>query len=1060
MNPQYVKLTTLLKELFQLDQPDLDFGIYRVLHARAAEISYFLDVDLLPQVQAALSEYRSVEKAVLQKELSTVIAGIEVAGMNPDDSPKVEELRARLKGDAVDIAALEREIYDNLFTFFRRYYSEGDFLAKRVYKPGVYAIPYQGEEVTLHWANKDQYYVKTNEYLRDYTFRLTDVSGNEATSMRVHFRLADAAEGEHGNVKPTEGKKRAFVLAPPGASGHDFIAEHGDEHGRTLIICFEYRPPTLADWPDHVRAGKKKPPSQEMLNKVACEDVSTALDPRFPDWITALNAPHVMANGELAEYSRLAAHIKRYTARNTFDYFIHKDLGAFLHQELDFYIKNEVMHLDDVEAESRPQVEQYLSKIKIIRKIARKIIDFLAQLEEFQKRMWLKRKFVTETHYCITLGLIPEAFFPEIAANEGQRDEWNDLFAINEIQSDLANPIPYSNPLSVEFLRANPSLPVHTKHFSADFTARLLDSYSNLSDILQGTLVHAENFQALRLLQKRLWGEVSLAYIDPPYNTGQDEFLYKDHYQHSSWLSMLGDRLDLVLPLLARNGVFACSLNDDETYRAGVLLDMFSPRLSRLGEFVWRTRNTDNRVLTRLSVDHEYIHVFAAQGGRLQGRVIDRSDFKNPDDDPRGPYTTDPLTGKANAQNRPNLHYIIVNPDTGDEYLPHPDSGWITDSAGFYDLLDDNRIYWPRDAKSGNPRKKRFLSETKERAPVSSLEITIKQGEGNRDLIRLFGQKLLNFPKPVSVMKTVVDVCAPSDGLVVDFFAGSGTTGEAVLRLNRENDCARRFVLVEMGDYFDDLCLPRVLKAIGAAHWNAGKPVDLDGSKRTGVSYVRLESYEDTLNNLELYRSDRQQLLLDAPDAQGRDRLKEEYTLRYMLDVETRGNQSLLNIEAFDDPTSYKLRVKRPASVESRETNVDLLETFNYLIGLTVQHMAVPQTFAAAFQRDDEKRLRVKNQLRPDSGGPFWFRTVTGTISDGRTTLVIWRKLTGDPEKDNLVLDHWFTKQGYSAKDNEFDLIYVNGDNNLENLKMPDDRWRVHLIEDHFHRLMFDTERI
>ena len=178
-----------------------------------------------------------------------------------------------------------------------------------------------------------------------------------------------------------------------------------------------------------------------------------------------------------------------------------------------------------------------------------------------------------------------------------------------------------------------------------------------------------------------------------------------------------------------------------------------------------------------------------------------------------------------------------------------------------------------------------------------------------------------------------------------------------------------------------------------------------------------------------------------------------------MLDVETLGSQSLLNVQAFTDPTAYRLKVKRPGSDESRRVNVDLLETFNWLIGLTVRHIAAPQIFSTAFKRDSQKRLRLKGRLEQKvDGGPYWFRTVTGTTPDGRRTLVIWRKLSGEPEWDNLVLDEWFTEQGYSAKESEFDLIYVNGGNNLENLKTPDDLWKVRLIEEDFHRLMFEPE--
>ena len=217
MSRKYEKLKTLLKELFQLDQPDLDFGLYRVLHAKSAEVSQFLDNDLLPQVRTAFGQYKTADKAEIENSLATAIKQAEGLGVDPETTQRVKDLRAQLKSDAVDIDALQSEVYDHLFSFFRRYYSEGDFLARRVYKPGVYAIPYEGEEVTLHWANKDQYYIKTTEYLRDYAFRLRPE--DDKKSMRVHFRLADAAEGEHGNVKAAQGKDRVFILAAPGESG-------------------------------------------------------------------------------------------------------------------------------------------------------------------------------------------------------------------------------------------------------------------------------------------------------------------------------------------------------------------------------------------------------------------------------------------------------------------------------------------------------------------------------------------------------------------------------------------------------------------------------------------------------------------------------------------------------------------------------------------------------------------------------------------------------------------------------------------------------------------------
>ena len=1086
MSQKYEKLKILLKELFQLDQPDLDFGLYRVMHAKSAEVSQFLDDDLLPQVKAAFGQYKTADKAELEKELSKVIAGIEVAEMDPDDSSKVKGLRAQLKSDAVDIGALESEVYDHLYSFFRRYYSEGDFLAKRVYKPGVYAIPYEGEEVTLHWANKDQYYVKTSEHLRDYAFRLRL---DDKKPMRVHFRLADAAEGEHGNVKPVEGKSRVFILMAPRESGRDFIAEEDGGQGRELVIRFEYRPATLTDWPEDERGEKKKPPVQKDLSALAAKRVLAVTDAALTEWIAELAKPHVMASGERADYSRLEAHLRRYTARNTFDYFIHKDLGTFLRRELDFYIKNEVMHLDDVENESVPRVEQYLSKSKVIRKIARKIIDFLAQLEDFQKKLWLKKKFVVETQYCIAVGRIPEAFYSEIAANEAQHEEWVKLFAIDEIKGNLTTP-GYSARLEPGFLKSHPTLVVDTQHFGVGFTARVLEAIGDLDEQTGGVLFHSENFQALSVMRARYRKQVQSVCVDPPYNTGDDGFLYKDQYPHSSWVSMLANRFDAVAALLRPEGVAFVNIDDNEFKHLWyVLADVFGAH-NYLGSMVWKRRSASAMSAQPLSLDHEYILAFGydAKSTVLYGLSKSEDDYPFTDPATGRRYASTDLTIGMTRDQRPNQYFLITNPRTGKVYPGNPNRVWRFFPETMREVIAKNLVIWPDEA-DGNlerPRYKTFFDPESMRArPCSSWidtasandreieEDEVEYGlailqsgmnsEGGRAVDRIFGLRTFAYPKPLSLIRSLVRSATRQADISMDFFAGSGTTGHAVMNLNREDGGQRKFILVEMGDYFDTVLVPRIKRVTFTPEWKDGKPKRLASPEEAErspriVKVVRLESYEDALNNLDTRRTDKQQLLLDAPEAQGADGLREQYILHYLLDVETRGSPSLLNLRAFTDPTAYKLKVKRPGSDETREVNVDLLETFNWLIGLTVGHIAAPQNFSATFERDSEKRLRLKGGLTQDKDGPYWFRVVTGATPDGRRTLIIWRKLTGEPEQDNLVLDEWFTKQGFSARDSEFDLIYVNGGNNLENLKNPDDLWKVRLIEEDFHRLMFEME--
>lgn len=1096
MSERFEKLKSLLQELFQLDQPDLDFGFYRIMHAKSAEVTQFLERDLLPQVKAAFAEYQPADKAALEKELADMKAGIEKGGMDPAQAPKVKELERRLKDEAVDLDSLEAEVYDHLYRFFRRYYSEGDFLSKRIYKQGVYAIPYEGEEVKLHWANSDQYYIKSNEYLRDYAFRLQP--DNHHDPMRVHFRLVDAAEGEHGNVKANEGKGRVFLLAEA-----DFISEEEGEHGKELVIRFEYRPALLTDWPKEMRESKSKPPDQRDLRELADKQVLRVTDPALIRWIKTLGEPH-LKNGEPTDRSRLRAHLKRYTARNTFDYFIHKDLGGFLRRELDFYIKNEVMHLDDIESETAPRVDQYLSKIKVIRKIAARLIDFLSHLEDFQKKLWLKKKFIVETSWSVRLGCIPEEFYPEIAANDSQREEWVRLFAIDQIKGDLIRP-GYSKPLTSEFLESHPTLVVDTQHFAPHFTAQLLEAFGDVEVQCDGLLICGENFQALSQMQTCYRGQMKCIYIDPPYNTDAGPIIYKNGYRSSTWMSLIANRLGSARKLLSNDGVLCVTIDDYQVHELAAILDSEFGKERQLGTAVIRNNPSGRSTVRGLSVCHEYAFFYTNGESSLERLPRTEKQLKRfaKEGESYVDWRNFRKDGGAvtHRAERPKQYYpIFVRPDIGK--LRIPELAW-NKSQQAWDVLEQpvegETVVWPIDAKGQH--RVWSLNHVSARENIGDLEVRMAKDEapqvfrrhlpsegvlprswwdkktyaareyGTSTLSQLFGTVTFSFAKSPFAVQDCIWVSGLADGVtrsVLDFFAGSGTTGHAVINLNRKDDGRRRFILVEMGDYFDTVLLPRLKKVTFSPEWKDGKPrrhataEEAERSPRI-MKVVRLESYEDTLNNLEMRRTEDQESLLSKAEAQGPDAFKEQYMLRYMLDVETRGSQSLLNVAAFTDPTAYKLKVKRPGSDESREVDVDLLETFNWLIGLTVEKLAAPQTFRADFQRDGQGRLRLKGKLERDADGPWWFRAVTGTTPDGRKTLVVWRKRPGgeEPEgleEDNLVLEEWFSKQGYPHEDFDFDLIYVNGDNNLESLKAPGNTWTVRLIEEDFHRLMFETE--
>ncbi|VTR65202.1 conserved hypothetical protein [Desulfosarcina cetonica] len=338
---------------------------------------------------------------------------------------------------------------------------------------------------------------------------------------------------------------------------------------------------------------------------------------------------------------------------------------------------------------------------------------------------------------------------------------------------------------------------------------------------------------------------------------------------------------------------------------------------------------------------------------------------------------------------------------------------------------------------------------------------------GTKLLKSLFNDKDFDFPKSINLVVDNLRVANLCDkGIVIDFFAGSGTTGHATINLNREDDGSRKYILVEMGDYFDSVLKPRLQKAVYSENWKNGKPVD----RHTGIShcfkYLRLESYEDCLNNLEFKQEETRTKAL----AKSKE-LREEYMLHYMLETETRGSQSLLNIDSFVDPTAYQLKVKKPGTDEYEVRNVDLIETFNYLIGLRVQHMDAPQSFTAEFYREpdpelpDDKHTRLKMASRKQTpDGPWWFRKIEGWVpgDNGKNEkiLIVWRKLTDDQEKDNLMLDEWFKTIRVNPRDFEYDTIYVNGSNNLPNLRQEGENWKVRLIEKDFMKRMWDVEDV
>jgi adenine-specific DNA-methyltransferase len=1009
-NPKFQELVTKLREIFQIDRPELDFGIYRILNARAGEINDYLKNRLAEKVQKALSSGSDAQREQVARELKEKETQYQVDGIDPNTVPKIQELRQKLMQYSIGASEHENVVFSHMLAFFSRYYEQGDFISQRRYKGDTYAISYAGEEVMLHWANKDQYYTKSGENFSNYSFRLDD-------GRTVHLRLT-AADTAKDNRKDND-KERRFVLVTAKTvtrvddNGHEYeedllpVEEVADNDGaKALIIRFTY-------------VAQPKGTKQEALVAKAVEGVLTdaAVKAR---WLALGNRAPTEKN---PQRTLLEKHLSNYTTKNTADYFIHKDLGGFLRRELDFYIKNEMLHLDDVQnAGAFSDIEKNLRMIQCLRSIALELIAFLAQLEDFQKKLWLKRKFVVSSHYCITLDRVPEALWPAVAANSQQWAQWKQLGIWNG-----------KVPGTMEELGAAPHRMVDTSLFDAEIGQKLVAGIHDIDANSNGLLIHSDNFQGLSFLHTKYRERVSCVYIDPPYNTDASAITYKNGYKDSSWLSLIQTRLDLAKRLMKEDALITVAIDDQE---ASPLVQVLNATFEKqVGVAVVKSNPQSRKTRGKFSPVHEYMF-FYGKSEKALPYTIGYSAGKAaryPLEDEEGRYAwMNFIRAGSNdlRSDRPRLYYpIAVNAANEIRIL---NMAW-NEQAQAHDLLeqpeaDETLVYPVREVdgvtieknwQRGHVRVSGEYAEHRvRRSADGQISIDFKtrmddeappitwwdKGEyasanyGAPEQKDFFGQKLFDFPKAKKLVEDAIRACgaAEPESMTLDFFAGSGTTGEAILKIGRETKANHRYILIEQGSYFDTLVKPRILKVVYSADWKDGKPITPENGISHCLKVIKLESYEDTLNNLQLRRASAQGDLLDALPEQAKD----DYLLNYMLDVESRG--SLLSVDNFKKPFDYTLNIALDSAGAFEPRKIDLVETFNYLIGLRVKHID------AQIQRG--------------------FVTVTGTLPSGESSLVLWRDCDVlDYEGISKLCD----RLAINPADNEFDVVYINGDHNI-----------------------------
>ena len=712
-------------------------------------------------------------------------------------------------------SSFREELFDKLYTFFNRYFCESGSIYFRhipAFSKTYERVYADGQDVALSWKTSMLYYVKSDVLVRSMPVALIEEGRPQSTR---HFYF-DASEFEHKK----NNERREFIFA--------FGEVKREKQEKVVHLKVSYS------------SNGAKTKNDEIVKQSRKAGVSLTDD-------------------------QLQKAISVFRRQTEADFFINKDARGFLREQFDLWLYQYMFNEETIFEQKR------LDQIQTIKETACNIIDFIAQFEDELRRVWEKPKFVRNVNYVVTLDKLTDKVLKKITEHEGvkaQIEEWRELgmvkdkFSMKTIfngQGDMLGKNGMSGDCKF--------LPLDTKHFK-DLEMEILASLGNLDEVLDGELVHSENWQALNTLQKRYKEKVKCIYIDPPYNTSNDGFIYRDKYKHGTWLSMMENRAEQAKTILGNKGTFWTNLDDGEMPKLRLLWDQIFGQDSFIGNICWKKTSGDNK--PNFAFVHDNIIIYGDGGSEPErAELPDKKQtlYHNPDNDRRGLWASSDYRSKWTKDERANLYYGIKQPSTGEIIYPDTHSAslrvWGCEEKTHLSNEKNGLVWWGEDGLAKEPRKKRFLSN---HVGINIRSIWNDAGSNDsasQELRNLFGIKIndrLN-PKPKELIQKICSFAMRDKDLILDYFAGSGTTAHAVINLNREDEGNRKYLLIEMGEYFHTVLLPRIKKVVYSKDWRDGKPVSREGSSHL-LKYYSLEQYEETLKNS--HYGDGQQLELDS----------------------------------------------------------------------------------------------------------------------------------------------------------------------------------------------------
>jgi len=910
------------------------------------------------------------------------------------------------------------------------YYSNGDFgynnRSRDIYKV-PYEADYDGSDTLFHWKHKGSIYIKTGNSFNaikfkiqhlDKEFELRLETNEESTDEEVARNNNKDTKLKHYKFNRFEEKdgitRIIFNLSGSSTTKADLFKSlfkdvFKSKENIDKYLFAEDKPvfKDLTDDYDKVQDGAVKGigvlrvKRSTLLNKVnknfergnKIEIITETRQERFSDNI-------------LEALFNIDQKLNSFYIGNDSDYFIHKNLLDFLTQEKERYIKNHI--LSDLNSILDGKLDNTTIIIaKAFDLVSSRIIEFLSAIEEFQKKLFTMKKNVVESEYCLTIDNIDEKHYPEILKNKAQLAEWEYLFKVKT--------------KDVSTLKKHPTLVLDTRFFrqkdgTNPFKDKVLSIIEHFSERTNGLLINSENYQALRLLEERYREQVKCIYIDPPYNSGNDDFIYKDNFRNSSWLSMLNDRIEMSKRFLRKDGIFYSSIDDKDSnnkvsHRLMTLVEDIFGKTNYVENVIW-TKNTTHNDAKTFSHNHEYVLCYTkdkstaikdhemfrqAKPGfaevedllielnkdyppiaEVQEKVrelyrehqkkykkeclelglewnnevkkadpwkgiiqykfveyrtekrqyVEEKDAKKTkaqlwvfrESDPSWPNANTLTKEHKSEEDAEYRFYLPLHPKT-QKPCPAPSRGWLwkrkknleSGSLSFEEINEQDLIYYG-EGESKVPQYKRFLKNVDTDVIKSTLtDFT----DGEKELANIQGSRgTFPNPKPTTLLRKLIGGAYSQNGVVMDYFAGSGTTGHALLALNQFDEGHRKYILVEMGKYFDSTLKVRIQRVIFSLSWKDGIPKLNNGCPNHIFKYITLEQYEDVLDAIEQFEG----------------KTPENLPLKYLYKPELNKIQSTIDL---GKPFNNLIKYGQP----TKEGYVDLVDTCNYLQGYEVKSL-------------------------------------------------------------------------------------------------------------------------